>query len=560
MVYILTQLSKYLLIILIAVYTFQAFGALSSRKSDESRSVLFSMQRIEIALLLFAGLISLYAVTLESMLIPYFGISLAILVFIEVIYSVVYKKAPRQLLNNMCMLLAIGFVIQARLDLDGAMRQLIITAAAAFGTILIPVLIRKLGFLDRLTWLYAAVGVITLGLVAFTATTSYGAKLSLSLAGISFQPSEFIKIVFVFFVAAIFSQATDFVTVVKATIIAAIHVLILVISKDLGAALLYFMVYLVMIYVATQKLRYFFAGLFCGSAAAVAAYFLFSHVRTRVIAWQDPFAVIDDAGYQVAQSLFAIGSGGWFGTGLGQGLPTSIPVVEEDFVFSAITEEMGALFSICMVMICLCCFILILNIAMQTHRLFHKLIALGLGTVYIFQVFLTVGGATKFIPSTGVTFPFVSIGGSSLMSTFVLFNIILGLYLFREDESVREEAQAVAPAYVQAHENEKQRRAASKRHKPKRTDYDESDYGVEIPPVQQSTAAKKHAAEQEEPLVKEVTISKKVGQSGKKKGHRYNTDRIQGDRFVNLEVTIDPDEIDDFRVNLEDDDDAKRRK
>lgn len=210
--------------------------------------------------------------------------------------------------------------------------------------------------------------------------------------------------------------------------------MILVASKDLGAGLLFFMVYVVMLYVATRKVSYLFAGLGAGALASVAAYFVFSHVRTRVIAWRDPFSVIDGAGYQVSQSLFAIGSGGWFGSGLYQGLPTSIPVVQQDFIFSAISEEMGGIVAVCLVLICMCCFFIILNIAMKIHRSFYKLIALGLGTAYIFQVFLTVGGVTKFIPSTGVTLPFVSYGGSSLLSSFIVFNIILGLYLFKEKE------------------------------------------------------------------------------------------------------------------------------
>ena len=536
MVYLLSQVSKYVLIILIAVYTLQAFTALSSRKSDEDRTALLSMQRIEIFLLLFIGLISLYTVTLESELILYAAFSMIVLLVILVVYGLVYRKAPRQLLNNMCMLLAIGFVIQARLDLEGATRQLFITGIVALVMILVPLLIRKLNFLDRLTWVYAIAGLVVLAFVFVTGSTSYGAKLSLSLAGISFQPSEFIKIVFVFFIAAAYSQATNFRTVVKVTILAALHVLILVASKDLGAALLYFMVYLVMLYVATRKVRYLFAGLGAGALACIAAYFLFSHVRTRVIAWQDPFAVIDDAGYQVAQSLFAIGSGSWYGSGLGQGLPTSIPVVEEDFVFSAIAEEMGALFAICMVLICLCCYILILNIAMQTHRLFYKLIALGLGTVYIFQVFLTVGGATKFIPSTGVTLPLISIGGSSMMSTFLLFNIILGLYLFRADESRREEQEEAVPAFAAA-----QRRA--------RGQYDEDD-----PDAGGKRRARTRTHEPiDEPVVKEVNISRRAKRPGEKTNNVYDTDRVKGDTFVNLEITIDPDEIEDFRISLEDD-------
>ncbi len=120
--------------------------------------------------------------------------------------------------------------------------------------------------------------------------------------------------------------------------------------------------------------------------------------------------------------------------GLYQGLPGKIPVVEKDFVFSAVSEEMGALFALCVVLICLGCFIQFMMIACEMQAMFYKLIAVGLGTMYISQVFLTVGGATRFIPSTGVTLPFVSVGGSSVLSTFIMFSVIQGMYILKRNE------------------------------------------------------------------------------------------------------------------------------
>ena len=196
---------------------------------------------------------------------------------------------------------------------------------------------------------------------------------------------------------------------------------------------LFFVVYLVMIYGATRNRIYVLLGLFLGAIAGWSAYQLFSHVRTRVIAWMDPFSVIDNAGYQVAQSLFAIGTGGWFGLGLGKGNPTSIPVVVQDFIFSAICEEY-AFFGMALLMVLLSSFYIFINVAMRMKHMFYRLIALGLGTLYLSQIFLSVGGNLKFIPSTGVTLPFVSYGGSSLLATFLIFNIIIGLYLHLENE------------------------------------------------------------------------------------------------------------------------------
>lgn len=195
-----------------------------------------------------------------------------------------------------------------------------------------------------------------------------------------------------------------------------------------------FVAYLVMVYVSTRNVGYLGLGLVGGSGAAVVAYHLFGHVRQRVSAWKDPMAVYQNEGYQIVQSLFAIGTGGWFGMGLCQGSPESIPVVKNDFIFSAICEELGGIFAICLILVCMSFFLMIVNIALRIINPFYKLIALGLGTEYAFQVFLTIGGATKFIPMTGVTLPLVSYGGSSLLSTILMLAIIQGLYILREDE------------------------------------------------------------------------------------------------------------------------------
>ena len=274
-------------------------------------------------------------------------------------------------------------------------------------------------------------------------TTTFGAQLSLQIHGLSFQPSEFVKISFVFFAAAMFYRSTRFPTVAVTTAVAAVHVLILVLSKDLGSALLFFVTYVFMLFVATSNWIYLLSGLGCGGLAASAAYLLFPHVQKRVSAWADPWADIDRNGYQIAQSLFAIGTGGWFGLGLYQGMPYKIPVVEKDFVFAAISEELGGIFALCVLLICLGCFLQFMMVAVRMQASFYKLIAVGLGMEYLIQVFLTVGGVIKFIPSTGVTLPLVSYGGSSVLSTFILFGVIQGLYILKKnDEEDYEEDEA----------------------------------------------------------------------------------------------------------------------
>ena len=184
--------------------------------------------------------------------------------------------------------------------------------------------------------------------------------------------------------------------------------------------------------------------MFLGIGLMVAACFLgyvflkdslFAHVMVRVQAWQDPFKYQQTGGYQVCESLFAIGTGGFGGSGLGNGMPYLIPVAESDFIFSAICEELGAVFGLALILIYLSSFIAMQNIAMKLHTPFYKYITFGIAIVYIFQVFLNIGGATKFIPSTGVTLPLISYGVSSVFSTLLMFSIVQYSYILVGEEA-----------------------------------------------------------------------------------------------------------------------------
>ncbi|MDO5335944.1 MAG: FtsW/RodA/SpoVE family cell cycle protein [Eubacteriales bacterium] len=429
MVNVIAELSKYLILTLMLLYTFQFFHILTIENIEDQKMVMLSQMMLTFFMDSVAFAV-IYLKTREFEVIIFYMEVLLLFTVIQVLYRLVYKEASILLINNMCMLLSVGFIMLARLDMDKAQRQLMIVAAVSAVSFVVPFLIRKMKFLRKLTWVYAGVGVVLLAAVLVLARTTYGAKLSL----MGVQPSEAIKLTFVFFLAALMWKNADFKTIVKATIVAGLHVGILVLSTDLGSAVIFFVTYVVMVYVASKKLRYVFLGVAGGSVAAVIAYHLFYHVQQRVLIWQDPILSYDEGGYQIAQSLFGIGTGGWFGMGLCQGNPEVIPVVTNDFIFAAICEELGGIFGVCLILVCMSFFLLIVNIALQIKNPFYKLIALGLGTEYAFQVFLTIGGGTKFIPLTGVTLPLVSYGGSSVMSTLLMLAVIQGLYILREDE------------------------------------------------------------------------------------------------------------------------------
>lgn len=427
------EVSKYLMIIFFALYTWSCFSVFKGKDKERQESI-FRRQNLLMFLFHFDGYMVLYDQTDNPRILIFYGAQVIFFLIVISSYKLLYEKSAQLLVNNMCMLMAVGFLILTRLSYEKSIKQFTIAVGSMIIALGIPFLIQKIRFIRRLTWLYAGVGLLALAVVAVLGATSYGAKISFTILGVTIQPSEFVKIIFVFFVAGMLHQSKAFKQVVITTVVAAAHVIILVISRDLGGALIFFVVYIVMLYVATGNPLYFIGGLFSGSAAAVIAYKLFAHIRVRVVAWQDPLSVINDEGYQICQSLFAIGTGGWFGSGLNQGMPEKIPKVEQDVVFSAIAEELGGIFAICLIMVCMSCFMMFLNIAMQLKDDFYKLVALGLGTTYGFQVFLTIGGVIKFIPSTGVTLPLISYGGSSLLSTIILFAIIQGFYILREKE------------------------------------------------------------------------------------------------------------------------------
>lgn len=438
MVAILVEVSKYVLLALVVLYAGYAFIILRNKNAASRRHYANS----ELSLILLFDIIAfliLYLQSREFKMLVILGALIAYTILIQLLYRLIYKTASLGLLNTMCMLLSIGFVIQSRLGVTTAFKQMIIVALSSLICLVIPVFVRKVKTMRNLGWVFAVVGIVLLSAVFVFARLSRGANLSLSIGGISFQFSEFVKITFVLFTASLLQKDTSFKKILIVSIPAAMHVGILFISKDLGAALIYFIAYMVMVYVATRKARYVFAGLGLMSGASVIAYHLMRHIRVRVQIWQNPFQDYRGSGYQIVQALFGVVAGGWFGTGLFNGNPDMIPLAKEDFTFAAICEEFGVLFGIVLILICMSMYLQIVNISTKLSNPFYRLVAIGLGTEYAFQVFLTVGGTTKFIPMTGITLPLVSYGGSSIMCTIIMLSIIQGLYMIREDEDEEHE-------------------------------------------------------------------------------------------------------------------------
>lgn len=432
-----SEFSKYVITLLIALYTYESF-AVFRKKQESDRNGIYTRQNILMFGLHFSCFIVICFETGDITYLFFYAFQQIVLYATVILFRMLYPKTNRLLVNNMCMLLTVGFVILTRLSLGKAIRQFIIVMISLVIALVIPFFVSRFRFLKEWKWIYAAAGIVALGIVLVLGQTTYGSKLSYTIAGLTFQPSEFAKIIFVFFVASALYKAAGFFEVFTTAVIAAAHVIILVCSKDLGSALIFFVVYVLMVVVASKNWLYLLAGVSGGSVAAYLAYRVFPHIQVRVQAFKDPWSVIDSTGYQITQSLFAITSGGWFGLGLFKGTPESIPFVEADFIFSAIAEELGLLFALCVILICVSSFVMFMNISMNLKDKFYQLTAFGLGVTYIFQVFLTIGGGCKFIPLTGVTLPFISYGGSSVLTTLIMFSITEGLSMIQEEEAEEE--------------------------------------------------------------------------------------------------------------------------
>ena len=440
MVNIIVEISKYLLLFLMVFFTMETYMVLRRRDERSRRRIM----RNQISLMVMFNLTAYVVMFLKSqdeMMLVMLICVIGYILVVQILYRLIYRKASLILLNTMCMLLSIGLIMQARLGLDTARKQYMIAAFSTLICFIIPVFVRRVRWVSNLGWLYGIVGLILLAGVLVLGRVTGGANLALTIGGISFAFAEFVKITVVLFMASMLQDRHDFKRVVVVTVVAAMHVGILALCADLGAALVYFVAYMVMVYVSTRNPGYVLLGLGGMSGASVIAYRLFAHVRIRVAVWKNPFTDYEGTGYQIVQALFGVCAGGWFGTGLFNGNPDMIPLAYEDFTYAAICEEMGVLFGICLLLLCMGMYLLIVNISLRMDKPFYKLVAMGLGAEYAFQVFLTVGGTTKFIPMTGITLPLVSYGGSSIMCTIIMISIIQGLYILRkdEDDELREE-------------------------------------------------------------------------------------------------------------------------
>jgi len=410
------------------IYTVLAIICVTSRKK-KVLNFCTSFQSVLMILILFIAFLHLTFVSEKQEYIYLFAFITLFLFFMITLVSIIYDTSDRILLNNMCLLSGIGLTIVSRLSFAKAFRQYIITLISFAICLAIPFVIDRFRHLRQLLWVYAFTGLFALLIVLLTGSKTNGAYIVFAIRGVTFQPSEFVKILYLFFIAALLYKNNSFKWIAISALIAGAHVIILVLSKDLGSALIFFVTYVFIVVMSTHNYWYLASGILGLVISSIVSYQLFDHIKVRVTAFMDPWTYIDDKGYQITQSIFAISSGGFFGTGLMQGRPWDIPFVYQDLIFSAVCEEFGIIFAVCLLLICLCCFCRMMNFASRIADKFYQTVVYGIGIMYIFQVFLTVGGSIKFIPLTGLTLPLISYGGSSVMTTYIMFYIVQGIVI-----------------------------------------------------------------------------------------------------------------------------------
>lgn len=422
------ETSSYSMVAVFAAFLFVNIVVFFYKKPEKHTKTYF-LQSLLVIMFHAIGYITLYVRSDDVRYFLFFAFQEVMLFALAMIYRTIYRHMSHLLLNNMLMLLFIGFVILGRLAFENAIRQFVITIIAFAISMIIPWFILKFGKLKKLTYLYAGVGILLLGIVWLTGTVTNGSRLAFKIFGMSFQPSEFVKISIVFFNAAVLSDKKNKYRYWISALFTVIHVILLVLSRDLGSACIYLGTYVFMIFLANKNILTLIGSGIGGAGAAVLAYKMFSHVRIRVQTWLDPWGDMDNKSYQLSQSLFAIGTGGYFGMGIMQGNPFSIPVVHEDFVFSAIAEELGVIFCILLIFIYLFIVLHLLRMAFRVKDEFHSFVLAGLAMTFGIQVFLTIGGGSRLIPLTGVTLPLISMGGSSLTATILMFSVLHGIYI-----------------------------------------------------------------------------------------------------------------------------------
>lgn len=387
----------------------------------------------------------------ESLFLPATGLFVGWLTAVLLAYFFLRMRRPAQdplLFPLAALLMGWGIWLVARLAPNFMWRQLIwvlLSLIVAVSVAAIPSRFQSIRQYPY-TWMTCGLFLLVATLIFGVNPSGGGARLWLKIpfTTVFFQPSELLKLLFLIFLASYFSQQDSLKKIRKPhktlgrlpylaplLLVWGFCLTILVWQRDLGAATIFFLVFVALLYLATGEIWYVIGGILMLAVAGSIAYYVFDLVALRIDAWIDPWPEADNRAYQIVQALYALGAGGILGKGIGQGFPVYIPVVHSDFAFAAIGEEWGLIGSITAVTLFFVLVVRALRIAFQTRWPFDRYLAAGIAIMLFVQTLLIMGGVTRLLPLTGVTLPFVSYGGSSLL----ISGAMLGLLIYLSDRS-----------------------------------------------------------------------------------------------------------------------------
>lgn len=380
-----------------------------------------------IYLFVFAGFMNL--AILSKPVDPMAGLFWAVITVIIAVTSWVLKKyypmGDRLIFLLAVLLCSIGLIMLFRLNKTTALKQLVWLVIGII-MFLFVVLYLKKGLIKyaKYKYLFLAGTIIFMAMATFIGVEILGAKNWVRIGPYGFQPSEFGKIFLILYLSTALSDITSRKQLIEPGITIIISLGFMVLQRDLGTALIIFAVSVTMVYLATSKKLYVLISLGLFGAGGAASYAIFGHIRRRFMIWLNPWDYVYNESYQLVQSMYAIAMGGLFGRGLGMGHPGYVAVNESDFIFSVICEEMGLLMGLAILILHFLLFYRSIRSAIHAENNFTKLLTAGLSVMIATQTLVIVGGVTGFIPLTGITLPFVSYGGTSLLISFLALSII----------------------------------------------------------------------------------------------------------------------------------------
>lgn len=386
-----------------------------------------------LGLIVLFNLLGFVLLALRSLPINFQALRLGL--FISVIYIAVYilmkaffKNCNFNIMFMIFTLTSISFITLYRLNADTAIKQVqwfLIGILVFFITIIfIQYIAEKL---NNYFYILAALSIIILFSPLVVGVTRNGARNWIEFGSYTFQPSELVKILFIFTSASLLKDKKSIKELFPLMAFALICMGILMMENDFGMMIIYFAIFIIMLYIGTSNIAYILGGLAAAASGGCLAYLYVSHIKVRIEAWLNPWADATGKGYQIVQSLIAIGSGGWFGSGVGLGSPYVIPAAKTDFIFAAIAEEFGVLMALAVIIMYLLIVYESMKIALEANSAFYSLLSAGSASAIGLQAFIIIGGVIKLIPLTGVTLPFVSYGGSSMLANFMIVGIVQGV-------------------------------------------------------------------------------------------------------------------------------------